>query len=355
MVAELTQPARASLLGLPVELRLKIFRLIWRSLVIEVKRGAARYASESDSESDEDADADYEEPEMSRSCDISPLPGTPSDVAALRRACKRFSHEIDDSWHSEVTYRFPTTVSFIDVLSQWSKEKVCKLRYAYVVDYPLPVYAFDEGGYFMTLDFSDALPMFPGLQLELLSVENIWLTANGEPPDTWCFSATVGTVKALLLSSGWRRLEYHSGILPLTPTQMSQLDMAVEKYKTERAELDFRYGLGRVRPHTHSHGNLLDFKLPDEDYGVTLQLVMEWYTKHADEKKACGMNKYPEGVTRKHVAMWAERGSEADYVQSGLGLAPTLASFEGKLSWVELRKTDDYLTGDGAHDPTSYL
>lgn len=343
-----TPTPSGSLVGLPVELRSNIFRWFWRSIVVEVERGVARRHGSQSEDEDEKA---Y----ISRSCDISLLPGTPPDVTALRQTCKQFNREIDDSWHSEVTYHFPTTVSFIDILGQWSEEKVCSIRYAYVVDYPLPIYAYGETGYFTTLDFSDALPMFPGLQLEQLTVENIWLSPNGKPLDSWCFAATNGLIKSLLLSSGWRRLEYRSGILPLTPSQLGQLDMAVEKYRTENAEPDFQYGLGRVRPHTHSQGNLLDFNIPNEPVETTIKLVKKWYAEHKEERKAGDMNQYPEGVAELHVAMWAARGSKADIVQSGQGLSPTLESFKNKITWSELRKTDEYLVGDGLHDPTAYL
>lgn len=318
---------------------------------MEVERGTPRHPhGEPIIRSD-----NQEEENLTRSCAISPLPGAPDDVTALKATCKQFHTEIEEDWHSEVTYHFPTTVSFIDILSQWSKEKMARLRYAHVEDYPLPLYAFGETFSFTTLDFSNALPMFPGLQLELLTVENIWLLANGKPLDTWCFAATNGMIKSLLLSSGWKRLEYRSGILPLTPTQMDQLDTAIEKYRAEKTEPDFQYGFGRVRPHTHSKGNLLDYNHPEEDVQTTTKLVKQWYEKHKDERKAGNMNEYPEGVKKLHIAMWAERGSKAKYIQGGGGLHSTLKSFEDNLTWPELRQNDDCLVGDGMHDPESYL
>lgn len=35
-----------------------------------------------------------------------------------------FNEEIGQSWHSKVTYDFPCTVAFFDVMSQWPQRKL---------------------------------------------------------------------------------------------------------------------------------------------------------------------------------------------------------------------------------------
>lgn len=338
---------KATLLGLPVELRLSIFRSLWQSLVVEVERGPGRWP---------DGNVIANSDQLTRSCEISPLPGTPRDVIALRLACQQFRTEIDDSWHSEVTYHFPTTVSFIDVLSQWPKAKVCALRYARVVDTPLPLYAYDNEDFFITHTFGDALPMFPGLRLEVLTLENIWLLPNGRPLDGWCVPGTNGAIINMLFSSGWRRFEYISGILSLTPTQMEQLETLVENHRIENFETGFKYGLGRVRPQIHSLANFLDPSGDPEDIETAKKLVDKWYASHREEKQPRDAMDYPEDVTQLHLAVWAERGTKANYIQDGTELGPTLKSFnDHQLTWVELRETDRFLVGDGLSDPTGYL
>jgi hypothetical protein len=287
---------------------------------------------------------------------MSPLPGAPAEVGSLRITCKQFSDEIKDEWHSEVTYHFPSTVAFLDVLSQWREDQVCKLRYVHVIDTPLPLYAFDDRGFYVTHNFSQALPMFPGLQLDLLTIDNIWLLPSGEPLDSWCFGATNGTIKRLLLTDGWKRLEYHSGILAFTPTQMDQLEAVVENHRIEQAEPDFSYGLGRVRPLLYSRENLLDPSEDPEDRDITAELVTQWYEKHAEERQPSDLDEYyPTEVTELHVAMWAERGAQAKYIQDGSEISSTLESLKSNISWSELRRNDKYLVDDGLDNPTAHL
>ncbi|CAK1366212.1 hypothetical protein CB0940_09364 [Cercospora beticola] len=385
--------ARCSLLGLPTEIRLHIYQLLFASLEVRVQRGPerlhsdVRYETSSDDNDDDDREEEYDAEQVEEqdrpgrfvdtdgrnaevswrdwtatsdrnvatSRGLSLLPGLPLEVRALRCVCKQISSEIDDSWHSAVTYHFASTVAFVDVLSQWADEKLRALRHIYVVDTPLPVYAFAKPDFYVTHNFNEALSLFPGLQLDSLTVENVWLLPGGKPRDAWCASATTGTLKRLLTTDGWRTLRYMSGILPLSPTQMKQLDMAIETYCIEKQEPDFRYGLGRVRPQPYSSHNILIPGEPPEDENVTKELVEQWYKEHPEEVPLREEDHYLDDVKELHLAMWAQRGANSTFTQDGSAISSTLESLKSNISWVELRQTDDYLVDDGVEDPASHL
>ncbi|KAF2212025.1 hypothetical protein CERZMDRAFT_97942 [Cercospora zeae-maydis SCOH1-5] len=385
--------ARCSLLGLPAELRLHIYQLLFASLQVHVRRGPERlhtcvqYESPSHEHDDDDREEEYdaeqveEQDRPSRFVDtegreadvarrdwnaasdrltmpsrgLSHLPVVPLEVRALRCVCKRISGEIDDSWHSAVTYHFPSTVAFIDVLSQWPDDKLRTLRHVYVIDTPLPVFAFANPGFHVTHNFAEALPLFPGLCLDVLTVENVWLQPGGRPLDAWCFSATVGTMKRLLTTNGWKKLHYISGILPLYPTQMKQLDAVVDSYRTEQQEPDFCYGLGRIRPQVYPLDNPLARDDPPENESVMAEVVEQWYKDNPEEVPLRDEHHYLDDVKDLHLAMWAERGANSNFVQDGSAISSTLESLQSNISWVELRQTDEYLVSDGVEDPTSHL
>ncbi|KAI5365523.1 hypothetical protein Slin15195_G050610 [Septoria linicola] len=383
---------RACMLGIPTELRLCIYGLLFRSLVIQVERGPERLHSDhqykdqtdqdDDSDDEEELDAEGVEEQdrpgrlvdtergavtVSRSAPsssqwrhrtsrgLSKLPGTPYEVAALRLVCKQIACEIGDDWHSQVCYHFPSTTAFIDILSQWSDHQIRSLRRAYVVDTPLPVYAYINPGFYVAHNLNTALCLFPGLQLDTLTVQNIWLEPGGRPIDDWAEFATAGTMKRMLSTQGWKRLEYISGILPLSPVQMKQLGTFVENYKAKKQEPDFRYELGRVRPRGYMRDNLLDRSEGPEDRASTRTAVQQWYADNPKETPLLYESHYLDNVHELQLAMWAERGASADYVEDGAAISSTLESLKDNMTWIELRRTDDYLVDDGVDDPGRHL
>lgn len=129
----------------------------------------------------------------------------------LNIVCKLLNEEIDQSWLGKVTYSFPTTVAFLDVLGLWSEEKISTVRQLHVVAFPLPLYPTDQNFSYTTHFFDDALPIIPGLRLDLLTVQNIWLKPDGEPLEGWCLDVTYHKISGLLESGGWKEFNYVSG------------------------------------------------------------------------------------------------------------------------------------------------
>lgn len=134
-----------------------------------------------------------------------------------------------------------------------------------------------------------------------------------------------------------------------------QLDQLVEHYRVDQAEPEFHYGLGRVQPTIMSGQNLLDPSEGYEDLETTERLVSQWYAELEDEEQPHDVRELPKGVPEKHLAMWVERGPNSNYIQDGSELSSTLESLQNNITWMNLRKTDVYLVGDGVHDLSAYL
>jgi hypothetical protein len=125
---------------LPQSKRSDILSSIFRTIIVPISRGAIRQ-----SEQKFGLETPGLRPEFWQSTstkrEISPLPSLPSVLSTL---LETFGHEIGDSWHGQVTYSFPSTVAFLDVLLQWPPQKVQTMPYAHVVGTSLPLYRYPD-------------------------------------------------------------------------------------------------------------------------------------------------------------------------------------------------------------------
>ncbi|KAK4621233.1 hypothetical protein CLAFUW4_06748 [Fulvia fulva] len=343
-----------TLLGLASELRLAIFEQVFRSITIDIERGEQRVertVTTLDREDDEDGPQISIAESAKRG--LSPLPSTPHSVINLKLVNRTFAKEIGDKWHQQVTYHFPSTVAFIDVLSQWPKEKISSLRHVHVCDTPLPLYPIDQPGCYHTHDFSAAPPLFPGLALDTLTVENIWLEPNGKPLDGWCLSATYHALMDLVDTSGWRHFHYQSGILGLKPNQLRDIENKIAELKAERGEDDFTYSFRPLRPQLEGLDTLsVDGTITSSDTEEERAQISEWYAEHPEVEP---QGAFPSDVVEKGIAFRASRGSRAKYIETGERLGPVLKGLMEVMTWSQSRATDEYLVDDGLDNATGHL
>lgn len=269
---------------------------------------------------------------------MSRLPALPDEVASLKLACRDFAQCIGDKWHPKVTYRFPTTVSLVDILSQWSDEQIRSVRYIRVCDTPLNVRVFGYNGY-MGKSLRSVIAMFPGLQLHTLSIENMKLLPSGEGTMPDYVFTYLDIVPCFLSSKGWKNLEYISGILPFLPSQQAFIENRVEKHSEEMDEADFDVKiLGRMRPQMCDL--LLDW---DPSSFVDRATEMKkWYAEHPDEGQP---DDFPRETSKK-VTVMMRRGDKAQYMGDGQGLGALFAGFrtwDQDMTWEQMRQMNDYI------------
>ena len=206
----------------------------------------------------------------------------------LKLVSRAFAREIGDSCHSQVTYHFPSTVSFIDIQSRWPQEKVESLRYVHLFDTPVPLYPMDRLDCYTTHGFNSALALFPGRKLDTLTVESIRLHPNGEGVDGWCLGAAYHALENLVSTRGWKHLYCCSGILGLEPAQRQAIEDDIAKLKFDWKE-DDRFG--RIRPQTngiethHVNGTITSSGTDEERLEVT-----KWYADHPEEGPERGLS-----------------------------------------------------------------
>ena len=269
----------------------------------------------------------------------------PSMPEQLNLVCRRMNEEVGQSWHGKVTYWFPCTVALLDVLGQWSQGKLEAVRHVYVCAFPLPLYPVDKSDSYCTHFIHDALPILTGLRLDMLTVENIWLEADGEDLEGWGLGATYYEVSQLLLSSGWKELRYVCGTPGFFARELRAIDEAVGAMRQERNEPNYWYAISATRPRLCglvSHD--VNGNRTEQDSEEDKAEVAEWEATHPD---------FPTPVERA-TQVRARRGTEK-YAQSGDGRTEWIEGLMRRFTWAEMRQTGKYLVDDGMQDASAHL
>lgn len=323
-------------LDLPKEIRLEIYDWVFSSTTL-----AAEDTESIPTNMDpDDDDSVYEPGEKAEIYSI------PVMSEKLNLVCRLLNEEIGQSWHGKVTYWFPCTVAFIDVLSQWSQDRLEAVRHVHICAFPLPLYPIDNRSSYCTHFIHNALPIFPGLRLDLLTVENIWLEPDGEDLEGWGKGATYHEVRRLLESKGWKELHFLCGTLPFFSSELREIDEEVTSMKKARDEERFAYSITASRPRLCGLTSIdRNGNRTEEDTAEDKAEVAEWEAQHQEWAVP----------VEKAIQVWAKRGTE-DYAHDGEGRTKWIEGLLEQFSWMELRKHGRrYLVDDGMDDASAHL
>ncbi|KAK4502020.1 hypothetical protein PRZ48_007831 [Zasmidium cellare] len=284
--------------------------------------------------------------------DMACLADLPYEIASLKLVCHQFANTVGKKWHSKVTYLFPSTISFVDILKQWPAARVSALRYAYVRDYEFTV---TFGSFGTGMHISGVLCLFPGLQLDTLTVENMALAPSGESVANGDggYDLTEFNLMRLPFTNGWKTLEYVSGPLSFLPSQQREFEAKLAQHKIEKEEADLQVEiLGKMRPHIRHLADLRQLVAEGIALAprpsVQLSELEEWYSKHPE---AGNPGEFSEEKKAKEVTVRVRRGDKADCVQDGSGLDGFLMDRLVNSNWAELRKGDDKVVDDSVNLP----
>ena len=253
-----------------------------------------------------------------------------------------------------------TAEQFVDHLSSQSLSSLCQLRHLSVTAYPFPLYSTPGSGSYVTYDFIDTLPLFPGLQLSLLEIEDAF-HGSEVAEDGWGHNATYNTLKRLIQRGmGWRELRFRSAS-----------DCWLEP-------VTFRLVGGGQADTTKTHGRDTQpatwnqwIKARDGDgdgAGVEMWTKVsgegkEWEKVEGDYVPTLVEKEEDNGEeNRPAVEVRVRRGKHADYVQRepkdfGENNIEYMEKFYGlfkTMSWQEIKKKGLFMRG-AEDDPTAHL
>ena len=142
---------------LPAELRNNIYEYHFRGTILNVKSAPGIWQLPYLPSTEEQA-----------SDAITPTPETP----ALVRTCKLIYIETRNLYHSLVLYNFPSMLVFVDVLSQWSNQKISAMKRAKIRQSSVYMPRDDKKGHSRRYPVATVLRAFPTLQLDWLLIDD---------------------------------------------------------------------------------------------------------------------------------------------------------------------------------------
>lgn len=280
----------------------------------------------------------------------------PTNTSILR-TCRRISIEAKPFMASNILLHIWSTKAMIDYLYKLSAEIIQSIRYiTLMMCFPLPLYAQLHRNSFTTFDVSEAFRMFPGLQLDLLRVEDCY-HLTGCYDRVFATPSNVGTYRAidgLIRMDGWKELHFITG-----STQFMS-----EPGGEFRERFPQPLGWNKIvldRDGKDSAANVKMFvaKEPDVEGAAENRETRSEYEAipgqcleiegdvHATPEER---QKYLES---REVLVVAKRGVSASYVQDGKQLHDLLKGLLNRMNWEEVLSDNRYV--DPEDDPTSCL
>ncbi|KAF4629339.1 hypothetical protein G7Y89_g8812 [Cudoniella acicularis] len=109
-----------------------------------------------------------------------------------------------------ILLHFSSTCKFLDCMTDLPADDISQLRYIRTKSFPFPLYADEDAFSYTTYFFGALLPLFPGLQLDLLTVEDCF--HDKDVNDGFGDVGTYLDIQELITTKGWKELHY------ITPT-----------------------------------------------------------------------------------------------------------------------------------------
>jgi hypothetical protein len=258
-----------------------------------------------------------------------------SEHTSILCACRQIRDEAKEYIAPNITRHFSSTATMLDCLTAMSPENISQARYMRVKAFPFLI---RDGDFFtyISYGFANVLPLFPGLQLDRLTVEDPY-----RPGDGFGDLGTYSDIESFLTSFSWKELHY---ISPSTEFISSSNDRSRERV---------------VQPD--------GWNSTYEDLTVTMYV--------ANEPDVAGMAEDPNtrseyigtpghlrpgydgssGCTggEREVLVAARRVSGASYVQDGSHLHKDIEELFNAMTWQEFKESDKCI--DSERDPTAHL
>ena len=272
----------------------------------------------------------------------------------ILRTCRMISVEATPLLAPHITLSIWSTKAMIDYFSTLRPEIIQNLRYLRLQEgFPIPLYTQLHRNSFTTFHVSEAFCMFPGLQLDLVTVGDCYHVEG-------CYyrggtnSSNVGTYQAvdgLIRIDGWKELHF---ITPTTQFMSEPCDPyheRIDHYRQPVAQPSFWNSFALDRDGRDSGASVRMFAgtQPDvvgltEDPETRLDYVaiaghrleIEGYENESPEEQ----RRHSES---REVLVVAKRGVGASYIQNGNDLHQKIKILLSRMTWQEILADGRYL------------
>ena len=323
-----------SLLTLPTEIRLAIYKCHFNSIVVRQGHGSKS-----------------------------------SNHSSLLFTCRQIYHEAKPLFVPSVSFHFRSPTAMLDVLTTLSQQQIQEIRHIRVKAFPFSLYPVDDDEdlhYYITYHFSDVLPLFPGLQLDRLEVENCF---HDEVGDGWGDGlgdggediATYSDIKRLLKNDGWKELRFITPKTGFMSGDWDKSNLRVEQLVGWNDYLKHRDG-----EESSAYVKMFVANVPrlrgatdDPSTRTSYSAIPGYIDSNGPRPCAHRTGVDPEtsdevkDLIQREVLVVARRGKHASYVQDGSKLQPEIQKLFAKMSWQEVKNSRFYV--DTESDPVAHL
>jgi len=339
-----------TLISVPAEIRKMIFQQLFASTTVYIG-----FENSNDETSSIDGKSSIDESGSSGET-ISTEESSSANTSILR-TCRLISIEAKPIMPSNISFHIYSTKALIDFLSTLSPELIQSIRYiSLLYGFHLPLYTQLHRNSFTTYHVDQAFNLFPGLQLDLLRVEDCYhlegcyYPGGSDPSNVGTYQAVDGLIRM----DGWKELHF---ITPTTQFMSEPCDEHRERV-AQPSEWN-RFVLDRDGKDSAASVKMFVAKDPD------IEGAAERPETRIDYKAIPGQLLQLEGgvhemgterqryLESREVLAVAKRGVGASYVQDGRRLHKNIKSLLNRMSWEEILFDGRYL--DPEDDPARKL
>ncbi|CAM6123061.1 unnamed protein product [Calypogeia fissa] len=256
---------------------------------------------------------------------------------------------------------FESTEAMLDHLTTLPASEIAQIRHIHVKSFPFPLYTHEKRISSTTYDMSETLALFPGLALDLLTVEDPY--HDPDVNDGWGDMGTYFDIETLIKSKGWKELHYTSP----TTEFMSSLN---DPYNSRRPQPEGWDKLLKDRDGENSGAEVKMFVAKESGgKGLAADLQKGMVYEFVPRKPLAEVvHQLPDGprgamvtdfdvdnvgIDSREVLLVAKRGTDADYVQDGKAVNERIKALWDKMSWQEIKESGRHI--DPGDDPCAHL
>ncbi|KAM3080422.1 hypothetical protein ACMFMG_005377 [Clarireedia jacksonii] len=282
-------------------------------------------------------------------CSTEPIRiGFPNPVASQRtpilRTCRKIHSEASRLLSPSLfTYHFASTCRMVDELINMPQSTISQLRNIRVKGYSFPLHTNEE--YYTTYDCAYTLPLFPGLQLDRLIIED---TYHDEGDDGgWSDGASYYDVCSLIESDGWKEIWYVSPTTSFLTGTRSATTLEAAQPQAWDKKIKQRDG-----EDSGAECKLHIAKEAGKVGGAENESTREGWQVAAPSTTWGAVRPKGDGIDDREVLVVVKRARNAKYVNDGSKLDPDIKRLFDELSWDEIKETRYVPPED---DPSAHL
>jgi hypothetical protein len=293
------------LLTIPIELRQKVFKALFRSTIV-----SHGFNSISTSHT------------------------------SMLRTSRQLHDEAKPLMAPNISLHFKHTEAMIDCLTSLSASEIQNIRHIRLKAFAVPLLPKGEPGYYTTFSMPAMLPMFPGLKLDRLVVEDCYHDEGVN--DGWGDIGTYYTIERLLEIDGWKELYFTSPTTEFLSSgndsrntrvaQPAGWDKLLKGRDGEQSGAEVKMYLA-TKPNVAGAAEMPQTRMIYDAVPGQIPPGFEMRVKSSADDDYDARD-----VDAREVLVVAKRGRNASYMQDGSALHKGIKDLVSTMSWLEIKE-----------------